>query len=325
MPRVLLSRGEFTMQEKTETKGNQNLFSLTPYSIANLAVKTAAISFTVSAATQPLQAMLTRLQINAPTGFNGGLFRGIYRGFFPYAIAGQKRGAVSVTAKQTNREIVEEEEMELSGRRQRWFGTILFSQADLLISNALGGKAKLENAGIITKENFKWSIPNYLKLTSVNWGSRSFSGFVNFAALGMVGDYISSFYKFDNDFYNKLAGGATAGVVATVITTIPSSYADRKVLASKMENGRLLTVTPFTMFSQMKSHVKTVGIQEAFTHFVKFNFLKEIAVRGPMSAITFGIIFGMDDLMGIEPLKGIWPKKRQIDIEKADDRSSPRI
>ncbi|KTC91771.1 hypothetical protein [Legionella cincinnatiensis] len=314
------------MQAKTENNsGNQGLsFSLTPYVLANLGVKTAAISFSVSTLTQPFQAMLTRLQVNAPSGFNGGLFRSMYRGFVPYAIAGQKRGAVSVTAKQANKEVIEEEEMEIPGR-QRWMGTFLFSQADLLISNALGGKSKLENAGIITKANFKWSFANYWKLTGVNWGSRSFAGFVNFSALGFVGDYISSFYKFNNDFYNKLAGGSTAGVIATIFTTIPNSYADRKVLASKVENGRLLTVSPFTMFGQVKSHVKSVGMKEAFSHFVKFNFLKEVLVRSPMSALTFGIIFGLDDLMGPEPLKKVWPKVEEIDTEQSKSNPSKRM
>ncbi|KTD69982.1 periplasmic ligand-binding sensor domain protein [Legionella santicrucis] len=314
------------MQAKTENNsGNQGLpFAPTPYFLANLGIKTAAISFSVSALTQPFQSMLTKLQMNAPGGFNGGLFRGMYRGFLPYAIAGQKRGAVSVTAKQANKEVIEEEEIEIPGR-QRWMGTFLFSQADLLISNALGGKSKLENAGIITKTNFKWSFANYWKLTGVNWGARSFAGFINFSALGFAGDYISSFYKFNNDFYNKLAGGSTAGVVATVFTTIPNSYADRKVLASTVENGRLLTVSPFTMFSQVKSHVKSVGMKEAFSHFVKFNFLKEVLVRSPMSALTFGIIFGLDDLMGAEPLKKVWPNTEEVDAEKPENSPSKRM
>ncbi|KTD09134.1 periplasmic ligand-binding sensor domain protein [Legionella gratiana] len=312
------------MQEKTENNSGNPGFSPTPYFLANLGVKTAAISFSVSALTQPFQALLTQLQMNSLSGVSAGFYRSMYRGFIPYAIAGQKRGAVSVTAKQANKEVIEEEEMEIPGR-QRFLGTFLFSQADLLISNALGGKSKLEYAGIITNTNFKWSFANYWKLTSVNWGSRSFAGFVNFAALGFVGDYISSFYKFNNDFYNKLAGGSTAGVIATIFTTIPNSYADRKVLASTIENGRLLTVSPFTMFSQVKSHVKSVGIKEALGHFVKFNFLKEVAVRSPMSALTFGIIFGLDELMGPEPLKKIWPKVEEIDTAPTEKGPSRKM
>lgn len=296
----------------------------TPYFLSNLALKVGVISFSVSALTQPFQSLLTRIQLanEVPSAVSGGLFRGMYRGFLPYAVAGQKRGAVAVTAKQTNRAVEEEGiELELSSR-QRWTGTFFFSQADLLISNALGGKAKLENAGIITKSNFNWSLLNYGKLTRVNWGSRSVGGFVNFAALGFIGDYVSSFYKFDNELSNKLVGGATSGIVATLFTTLPNSYADRKLLASKMEHGRLLTATPFTMFSQMKSHVQTVGAKEALSTFVKGHFLKEFLIRSPQAALTFGIIFGVDHLMGSEPLKGLWSKKvQEIDSDQSSSIS----
>ena len=78
--------------------GVENLNTImTPYFMANLAVKTAVISFTVSAFTQPFQAVLTQMQMpsNTVSGLNGGFFRGLYRGFLPYAVAGQKRGAVA--------------------------------------------------------------------------------------------------------------------------------------------------------------------------------------------------------------------------------------
>lgn len=294
----------------------------TPYFFANLGFKTGVISFSVSALTQPFQALLTQIQVptGTPSALSGGMFRGLYRGFLPYAVAGQKRGAVAVSAKQANRE--EEVEAELP-IRQRWVGTFLFSQADLILSNALTGKAKLENAGIVTKSNFNWSAVNWAKLTSVNWGSRSTAGFINFAAIGFMGDYVSSFYKFDNEFYNKLAGGASAGVLATIFTTIPNSYGDKKLLASKMEDGRLLTVSPFTMFGHVKSHVNTVGFNKALMNYIKMSFLKEILVRGPQTALTFSIIFGMDHLMGPEPLKKIWSGRvQESDLEKPESKSN---
>jgi hypothetical protein len=320
--------GEVIMQERQEVAKkpieNQLSYLRTPYFMSNLAFKTGVISFSVSALTQPFQAMLTHMQMptGTPSALSGGLFRGVYRGFLPYAVAGQKRGAVAVTAKQTT-QTVESEEVEREiglSFRQRWAGTLYFSQADLLLSNALSGKAKLESAGIISKDNFKWSLANYGKLTGVNWGSRSFAGFVNFAAIGFMGDYISSFYKFDNEFYNKLAGGASAGVIATLFTTLPNSYGDRKLLASKMENGRLLTVSPFTMFGQMRSHVANIGIKESLMTFAKINFLKEALVRSPQAALTFGIIFGVDHLMGSEPLKRVWPGRVQ-----ESDSATPEV
>lgn len=313
------------MQERKEiTKPPEKVdlsYASTPYILGNLGFKTAVISFSVSTLSQPFHAVLTRLQVPsvAYSGLNMGLFRGLYRGFIPNAVAGQKRGAVAVTAKQTNREVVEEEmEAELPLRQHRLLGTFFFSQADHLISNALYGKGKLESAQIITKDNFNWSLANYGKLTTVNWGSRSLAGFINFSAIGFMGDYVSSFYNFGDEFHNKLAGGATSGVLATLCTTIPNSYADRKLLASKMEHGQLLTTSSFTMFGSIKSHVKAVGAKEALTTFMKHQFLKEFLIRSPMSALTFSIIFGLDHMMGVEPLKGVWPGVDQLDSASSE-------
>ncbi|HEN5563816.1 TPA: hypothetical protein U6323_002633 [Legionella pneumophila] len=302
----MIQRG-FTMQERREKNGGNSPYMLTPYEMANLVFKTGVISFTVSAGTQPFQFLLNKLQFSqsgTPSGLSGGLFRGMYRGFLPYAIAGQKRGAVAVTHKQTNK-ATEEEEFEVPFR-QRWWGTIFFSQADLLVSNGLSGKARLQNVGVINAENFKWSFSNFWKLTTVNWGSRSFAGGVNFALIGFAGDYVSSFYKFDKDLYNKILGGATSGVIATLFT----------------ENNRLITVSPYTMFGQMKSHVKAVGLKEAFMTFFKVGYLQQVAVRAPQAAVTFALIFGMDEYMGPNPLKKIWPGRVE-ELESENPSPSP--
>ncbi|HHT9950770.1 TPA: hypothetical protein ACT9K3_000593 [Legionella pneumophila] len=314
------------MQERREKKGNNSPYLLTPYEMANLVFKTGAISFTVSAGTQPFQYLLNKLQFSqsgTPSGLSGGLFRGIYRGFLPYAIAGQKRGAVAVTHKQTNK-ATEEEEFE-APFRQRWWGTIFFSQADLLVSNGLSGKARLQNIGAINAENFKWSFSNFWKLTTVNWISRSFAGAINFGLIGAGGDYVSSFYTFDKDLYNKILGGATSGVIATLFTTVPNAYADSKLLQTKVaENNRLITVSPYTMFGQMKSHVKAVGLKEAFMTFFKVGYLQQVAVRAPQTAITFALIFGMDEYLGPQPLKKIWPGRVEIEeLESENPSPSP--
>lgn len=315
------------MQEKTESKkaGETPVtFEITPYALANLAVKVAGISYTVSLATQPFQAVLTHFQMPSGTStvFSNGLFRGLYRGMAPYAIAGQKRGAVAVTSKHANKEsIVEEEvETELPILRNKWLGTLAFAQADHFISNAFAGKAKLTSAGVISRSNFQWTPYNAYQLTMVNWGSRSIAGFVNFAAIGFVGDQFSSYYHFNKELYNKIAGGATAGVFATIFTTIPNAYADRKLLATRVEDKRIITTSPYTLFSQAKSHVKHTGVRAAMTQFILTHYLREVAIRSPQSALTFGIILGMDHVMGPEPLKSVWPK--EISKEQSQPPSS---
>lgn len=300
--------------DSNSPRNKKSSYVITPYFLANLSVKTAVISFSVSVATQPLQALLTHFQIsNGLSAIRGGFFRSLYRGFIPYAISGQKRGALTVTSKETTR-VLEEGEIELP-IRQRWVGTFSFAQADHFLSNALYSKAKLESAGIVYKSNFKWSIANYWQLTKVNWGSRSLAGFINFAAIGFIGDYISSFYKFENKLYNQLAGGATSGVVATILTTIPNAYADRKLLASQIEKNRVSTVTSYTMFRQMKSHIHNNIPKKALT-FMLSHFCREALVRSPQAALTFSIIFGIDYVMGSDPLQKIWPENASLGITK---------
>ncbi|RUR09803.1 hypothetical protein [Legionella sp. km772] len=310
------------MQEKIEPKKTPDTaltYASAPYIVSNLVAKTAGISFTVSLVTQPFQSLLTQLQMSGTSAVSGGLFRGLYRGFLPYAVAGQKRGAVAVTSKHANKEAVVEEEIEAElPLSRKWAGTLAFAQADHFISNALYGKAKLTSAGIITADNFKWSPFNIYKLTMVNWGSRSIAGFVNFAAIGFVGDKFSSFYHFEQELLNKIAGGATAGVFATFFTTLPNAYADRKLLATTVENKRLLTTSPFTMFRSMEQHVKKVGLKSAASELAYTNFLREFIIRSPQAALTFATILGMDYMMGTEPLKAIWPKRAMIEDQPSE-------
>lgn len=325
--------------EVRQEEAPQFAYTGTPYIIANLAAKTAAISFTVSTFTQPLQAVLTQVQMPAGSpGLSGGLFRGLYRGFGSYAMAGQKRGAVAVTSKQANnKEGITEEEMEAElPFHSKWGGTLAFAQADFFISNGLSGESKLKNAGILTPTNYKRSFYNFYQLTLMNYGSRSVAGFTNFAAIGFVGDKFCALFNYDEKLLNKILGGATAGVFATFLTTIPNAFADRKLLETKVENKqiltpdtmfskarayvrqegvkpvvsqfykRLLTASPYTMFSNAQAYVRQAGVKPAMPQFA-MNYLKEVAIRSPLSALTFAIIMGMDHVMGLEPLKDVWP------------------
>jgi hypothetical protein len=316
------------MKERQETNPsiNDTDSQNTPYALLNLAAKTATISFSVSLLTQPFQPLLNWVQ--RPAGVaplpvtTGGLFRGVYRGFIPHAIAGQKRGAVAVTAKQANKEaaLVEEElETELRSKSRSWMAaTAAFSQADIVISNGISNLGRLKSAGIIGNSGYSWSARNFYSLTKVNWGSRSVAGFVNFAAIGFVGDKISGLYGFSDELYNKIAGGATAGVFATAFTTLPNSYADRKLLGSTLDgNGRVLTRSMHTMFSDMRAHTQQIGMKQAFSKLVRENFFREFCVRSPQVALTFAIIFGVDHALGSEPLRSIWPQPNTDDTRSS--------
>lgn len=295
-----------TMQAKVEinkteknTPEKGNTLALTPYGVANLAFKTGVISLAVTTVSQPMQAILTRLQMQNTAALKVAWFRG----FGSNVIAGQKRGAIAVSSKQANKESgVMEEGIEPEYKtNQRWTGTMAFAQADHFVSNALYGKSKLQMAGILTAENFKWSVGNFWRLTQVNWGSRSISNFVNFAAIGFIGDYFTSWYHSKNELLNKIGGGATAGVFATVLTTVPNSYADKKLLASRIENKRIITTSPYTLFKQVKAHTATVGAAKVSQDFLRGT-MKELLVRSPLSAVVFATIMGLDHVLGAEPL-----------------------
>lgn len=294
----------------------------TPYWFANLGVKTFITSLGVSTVTLPFNAMLTHIQMPTSSPLRNG-FRGLYSGFIPHAIAGQQRGAVAVTSKHANREHIEEEIEADLAFRSKWAGTLAFAQADHILSNAFYGKAKLSSAGIINPTNFQWTPYNAFKLTTVNWGSRSIAGSVNFAAIGFVGDQCSSLYSFNNELYNKISGGATAGIIATFFTTIPNAYADRKLLATKVENKRLISTSPFTLFSQMKTHISQTGLKAAAADFAYNKFLREFIIRSPQTALTFATILAMDHLMGPEPLEAVWPKGRRGFEAKPHEAPTP--
>ena len=62
----------------------------------------------------------------------------------------------------------------------------------------------------------------------------------------------------------------------------------------------------------MSNHIKDVGMKEALFAVVKMNLLRESLVRSPQAASTFSIIFGLDHLMGPEPLKKLWPNRLKM-------------
>jgi hypothetical protein len=278
-------------------------FELTAYEVSNLAVKTVAISFSVSLFGQPLQTFLNQSQMKPTLTPKSFAFRSIYTGFSSYALAGQKRGAVAVYAKHSEKNHEEKCDTETGIYHSPWFFTGMFSQIDILLSNGLKTKSKLENVKIITPENFKWSCGNWYKLTFGNWGSRSFSGLVNYAALGIIGNKCCSFFNFEEEYLNKFLGGVSAGVLSTFFTGIPDHFSDRKILQTTLKDGQLCFVSSLTMFKGLKTEVQTHGLLASLSSFFKQHYLKEILIRCPQTALTFGIIFTGDHLLGTEPLR----------------------
>lgn len=292
------------------SKSPQSIFDFTPYQLANMAVKTGIISFTVSFATQPLQSFLNHrqmVQLSTPKAY---IFRSAYQGFVSFAIAGQKRGMVAITARQSQKHLDEKSEADTPFYKTPWFFTGFFSQLDVLISNAFKTKAKLENVKIINANNFKWSAQNWFKLTAGNWGSRSMSGFMNYAALGFIGDYCASLYQSDSPLVNQFLGGVTAGVFATLFTTIPEHYSDRKILHTSIVDGKINTISSLSMFKGIKHEIKSHGLKESFFDFAKKHYFKELVVRCPQTALTFGIVFAGEYLVDAEPLKYIFDARK---------------
>lgn len=259
--------------------------SLNPQQLVEAILKISCISLTISLFTQPLQAFLNLKQRPELSSPKANFFHWAYRGFMTYTITGQKRGAVAITAKQSH----QEHEYQLGF-------TLAFSQLDILISNAYKTKAKLENAGIIHAQNFRWSPYNFYKLTSNNWGSRSISGLINYSALGFIGDDCASAFQLKNKLANQFLGGMSAGVLASIFSAFPDFYADQKTLSSRMHEFKLETVSASSMFKKIHYHVEHQKLKSLIKNFLIQHYLPEIAIRLPLTALTFAIIFSGDYL-----------------------------
>lgn len=252
--------------------------------LSHALIKTSLISVTISICTQPLQALLNIKQQSSLFTPSANFFHWAYRGFTSYAISGQKRGAIAITAKQTHQDIDREYYL------HQWLFTLGFSQADLILTNGFKTKSKLENAGIIDAKNFKWSMYNFYKLSFNNWGARSISGIVNYAALGIMGQTCVDSIPIDHATTKQLLGGISAGMLASLITAIPDFYADQKTLRSKMKDFRLVTVSSQSMFSTLNHRIEQQGAKEVLKNFIKNYYLKEIALRCPLTGLTFALI-----------------------------------
>lgn len=256
---------------------------------ANIMAKTMVISASISFIQQPFLCALTEIQKNGG-GFRLSLFKGVSNGLLKNLWGGQIRGGVAITSK--NAKKIEEEEVgALRVLRNPVLSTFLFGQADLVLSQGFVNSAKLAMAGVTSKATpMKWSVANVYKLMSVNHGSRSISGFVNFASIGFFGSKIISLYNFQNQTVNQFLGGMTAGVFACMITGPLNNYADHKVMASTVDKtGRLLTQSPLTLFSQFKQSAIKEGVGSTLKRLAWKNAI-QTAWRAPSTALTFGLI-----------------------------------
>ncbi|KTD82487.1 hypothetical protein [Legionella waltersii] len=284
--------------------------------VYNLMFKVPVISAGITSVVQPTNLLMANI-INHSNPIKGmpsapsAIFFALYKGFGNNVVAGQMRGAVSVTAKQSQGvEVAKEAELSTesssANKGSKMISTVSFAQADTLVAQ-YGNRGVLtgyySNEGIFKKmacplEKIPLTINNVKQIVAMGYPIKTTGGLVTYGAMVIGSDFIENQQFLSNPTTNKVVASMIAGGLASIVTTPISIINDKVVLSTTINNQNQLSRLTFTQS------------MEVAAHFVKdASFKTKLAYAGPMNAVRSTIIFGTltfaNELLGDQPLKKV--------------------
>lgn len=283
-------------------------------------VKIPVTSAAISVVTMPIQGALAKLAAGGPLLPKEGnrllLAASFFKGVRSNLIAGQKKGAVSITAKTSQKATVEEVELSEPAtehktatkdlhwtRHLNMVAPLAFSQADMVVSQAFINKSKLEAIGTI-KPNYKLTFRNGVELLRAGYFPKSCASLANFSSLMLLSGVVTRQMPFESKAANNFAGGALTGAFAAVCCYLPNTLADQVVVATKvLPNGQIERVKTLDFFRQQAKAVQAQGIIESLFSMAKAARV-QLPLRTVQTMVVFSMIQGIDHLMGEKPVSG---------------------
>jgi hypothetical protein len=305
----------------------------------NLMFKVPIISAGITSVIQPTNLIMANI-INHSNPIKGmpvtpsAFLYTLYKGFGNNVVAGQMRGAVSVSAKQSQSlEVAKEAELtseSTSGNKNsQLINTVGFAQADTLVSQ-YGNRGMLTGyyakEGIFQKmlcpiEKIPLTLNNAKQIVVMGYPIKTTGGIVTYGAMVIGSDFIEKQELFSNPTTNKVIASMMSGALASVITTPISIVNDKIVLSTAINSQNQLTRLNFSQSMQVAKH------------FVRDpSFKTKLAYAGPMNAVRTTIIFGTltlaNELLGDQPLKKV--KDASVVVlgmfsKKEKDKLSPTV
>lgn len=181
---------------------------------------------------------------------------------------------------------------------------------DVFVTNISDSLSQLRKVPGLLPTDFKWKVPhNAAQLLKTGFGARYLGGMVNFTALCFLETEVSKKMPFEDQKVNHFAAGAASGMAAAVISYPFTAFRDHLLVQSKVESGLLYTQSAYTTAKTLFNSV-LIDPTQALKEFGKLA-AKQAPLRVSLTGIVFGLVAGVGEAMGSEPLKAVVPEEYQ--------------
>lgn len=290
---------------------------------ANFFTIAGTTSLAIAFVQSPVKSIILNLTMNGTLipAFNGGLLglaKAMYAGTFA-SLGGSTARTIYVTGAKNikpgeERTQVKEEQSLKEERSQNKFSNFTtiatIALGEIGITNISESLSSLKKIPGLLPADFKWSTPhNAARLLTGGFIPRFGSGMINFSALCVLEGKISGQLSFQDKKLVHFTAGALSGVTAAVCSYPLNAFKDYVQVQSSVKDGKLYNKSAFSaaqeLFYSFRTNplasLKSLGVMSA----------KQLPIRMGLTGIIFGIVAGVGETLGQEPLKKIVSEKYQ--------------
>ncbi len=153
---------------------------------------------------------------------------------------------------------------------------------------------------------FNWKTPSNLSsLVMAGMGPRYCSGLINLGCLCMLTDSLADQIPGNREFA-KTTAGAISGIIAAIASHPTYALKEYTLLKSKFENGQLQNASTLGILKKIMKELKTAPKDTLWLFFNK-NTAKSVSLRAMNTSLIFGIVSGLAEFLGKEPLDKVIP------------------
>ncbi|MFI4962645.1 MAG: hypothetical protein ACHP6H_02170, partial [Legionellales bacterium] len=184
------------------------------------------------------------------------------------------------------------------------------SLGEIAVTNLSESLSTLKKASGILPANFRWTtLHNTYKLMTGGFSPRFAAGIINFGSLCMLEDTIFKNLPIDDKSLAHATSGVLSGMAAGIFAFPLAMFKDYVLVQSTVNDGMLYTKGAFAVAKDLYSSlVNNPGVAlKTFGSKAK----KQLPIRMGMTGVIFGMVAGIGEALGPEPLKKIVPETYQ--------------
>ncbi|MDP1603587.1 MAG: hypothetical protein Q8M03_10015 [Legionella sp.] len=187
----------------------------------------------------------------------------------------------------------------------------LAALGDIVVTQIPESLSHLRKVEGLLPRDFRWhTLNNLYQLMSGGFVPRYAVGIVHFTSLFLVEDWFAQHIPVKDKNTKHFISGACSGMTATLCSYPFTAFKDYTLVNSTVNTkGQLQNQTTLRSL-QYIWRALTTNPKDAIGTFLN-NAKKQLPLRGGLNCAVFGIVAGVGNAMGKEPLKNIIPAKFQ--------------